>query len=48
MYQVAGVLAAHNNAKIVPHLAHTVTVTGEVTQKDGIMMIAASEVKMVK
>ena len=48
VYQVAGELAAHNNAKIVPHLAHTVTVTGDVTQKDGMTMISSSALTMVK
>lgn len=48
VYQFAGGLVANNNAKIAPHLTHTVTVTGDVTEKDGMMMIAASEVKMVK
>src|SRR5437016_6059620 len=47
VYQVAGELAAHNNAKIAPHLAHTVTVTGDVTRKDGMLIIAASDLKMV-
>ena len=48
VYQFAGDLVANNNAKIAPHLAHTVTVTGDVTEKDGTLMIAASDVKMVK
>ena len=48
VYQITGDLAANNNAKIVPHLAHTVTITGDVTTKDGMMMIAGSTVKMVK
>ena len=48
VYQFAGGLVAKNNAKIAPHLAQTVTVTGEVTEKDGMLMIAADEVKMVQ
>lgn len=48
VYQFAGGLVAKNNAKIAPHLTHTVTVTGDVTEKDGMLMIAADEVKMVK
>ena len=47
-YQFAGGLVANNNAKIVPHLAHTVTVTGDVTEKDGMMMLSANDVTMVK
>ena len=48
VYQLAGGLVANNNAKSAPHLAHTVTVTGDVTEKDGMLMIAASDLKMVK
>lgn len=48
VYQFAGGLVANNNAKIAPHLAHTVTVTGEVTEKDGMMMLAANDVTIVK
>jgi hypothetical protein len=47
VYQMAGELAANNNAKIVPHMSHTVTVTGDVTTKDGMMMIAARDVNIV-
>jgi hypothetical protein len=47
VYQVVGELAANNNARIVPHMSHTVTITGDVTTKDGMMMIAANNVKMV-
>lgn len=48
VYQFAGGLVANNNAKIAPHLAHTVTVTGDVTEKDGMTMLAANDVMMVK
>jgi len=49
VYQVTGALAAENNAKLVPHLTHTVAITGDVSEKDGTMMIAgdASGLKMV-
>jgi hypothetical protein len=47
VYQVAGGLAAANNAKLVPHLTHTVTITGDISEKDGITLIAASDLKMV-
>ena len=48
VYQIVGALAASNNARIVPHLSHTVTVTGDVTEKDGMLMIAAKDVTMTK
>ena len=48
VYQLAGCLAANNNAKIAPHITHTVTVTGEVTEKDGMSFIAANDDTMVK
>jgi len=41
VYEITGGLAASNNAKIIPHITHTVEVTGDVTEKDGKMMIAA-------
>ena len=48
VYQLAGGLVANNNAKIAPHLTHTVTVTGDVTEKDGMAMLAAADLTMVK
>jgi hypothetical protein len=48
VYQLTGGLVAGNNAKVAPHLTHTVTVTGDVTEKDGMTMIAANELTMVK
>lgn len=47
VYTLTGGLAADMNAKIVPHINHVVTVTGDVVTKDGQMTIAASELKMV-
>ena len=49
VYQVTGALAAENNAKLVPHLAHTVEITGDVSEKNGKMTIAgdARALKMV-
>lgn len=47
LYQLAGALVANSNAKIAPHVTHTVTITGDVTEKDGILMLTASDVKMV-
>jgi hypothetical protein len=47
VYELTGGLAADKNAKIVPHVAHTVEVTGDVTEKDGKMMLAADSLKMI-
>ena len=47
VYQLGGGLAAEMNAKIIPHITHTVEVTGDVTEKDGKMMIAADALKMI-
>jgi hypothetical protein len=49
VYQVTGAIAADNNAKLVPHMTHTVEITGDVTEKDGKTMIAAeaSALKMI-
>jgi hypothetical protein len=47
LYQFAGDLVANNNAKIVPHLTHKVTVTGDVSERAGMMIIAGSDVTMV-
>jgi hypothetical protein len=47
VYQITGGLAADNNAKLVAHVTHTVEITGDVTEKDGKMMIAADSLKMV-
>ena len=48
VYQLAGALVAGNNKKVAPHLTHTVTVTGDVVDRDGIMTITASDLTMVK
>jgi hypothetical protein len=47
VYQITGDLAANMNEKIVPHVAHTVEITGDVTTKDGKNTIAASNLKMI-
>ena len=41
VYQVTGGIAADKNAKLAPHMTHTVEITGDVTEKDGKMTIAA-------
>ena len=46
VYQLAGNLVANNNAKMVPFLGRTVTITGDVTEARGhILVLTASEVK---
>jgi hypothetical protein len=47
IYQVAGGLAANKNEKLVPHMAHTVEITGDVMEMNGKMMIHADTLKMV-
>ena len=47
VYEIGGGLAAEKNAKIIPHISHTVEVTGDVTEKDGKMIIAADSLKMI-
>jgi len=48
VYQLAGPVVAHNNAKVAPHLTHTVTVTGDAVDRNGIMTITATDLTMVK
>jgi len=48
VYTLKGGLAENMNGKLQPHIAHTVSITGDVTkEKDGTMSIAAAELKMV-
>jgi hypothetical protein len=47
LYQITGGLAADMNAKLIPHISHTVEVTGDVTEKDGKKMIASADLKMI-
>jgi hypothetical protein len=47
LYQIAGGLTANNNAKLWPILGHTVTVTGDVSTKDGMPTITADDAKDV-
>ena len=44
-YQVIGGLAANNNAKIARFLGQTVTVTGNVSERHGMMTISADSAK---
>jgi hypothetical protein len=47
VYMVKGGLAAENNAKLVAHMGHTVSITGDVMTASGATTITASELKMV-
>jgi len=47
VYQITGELTANKNAKIVPHMSHKMQLTGDVTEKDGKMTIAATDLKML-
>jgi hypothetical protein len=48
VYEVKGDLAANNNAKLVPHMSHTVELTGDVMEEGGKMVINATDLKMAK
>jgi hypothetical protein len=48
VYQLAGGVVANNNARVLPHIAHTVSVTGDVYEKDGMTMIRADDMKPVQ
>ena len=45
-YQVVGGLAANNNAKIADVLGQTVTVTGDVSEQNGMLVISADSVRV--
>src|ERR1700676_3608054 len=47
MYTIAGDLAAPNNAKLIPHLGHTVAITGDTMDMNGKTMITAADLKMI-
>lgn len=47
VYEIAGGLAAEKNAKLIPHISHTVEITGDVMDHDGKMMISADSLKMI-
>jgi len=48
LYQITGGLAANKNEKLIPHVLHTVEITGDVTNANGKMSIAADTLKMSK
>lgn len=47
VYAIAGALAENNNAKLAPHVSHTVSITGDTMEMGGKLMIHGSDLKMV-
>jgi hypothetical protein len=47
VYQITGDLAANQNAKLIPHVSHTIEVTGETGGTAEKMTISASDLKMI-
>lgn len=48
VYQLTGGVLGKNNIKIAEHIAHTVTITGSVYEKDGMTMLSSDTLTMVK
>ena len=46
-YQLTGGVPGKNNSKIAEHIAHTVTITGSVYEKDNMAMLSADTLTMV-
>ena len=46
-YQLTGGVLGKNNIKIAEHIAHAVTITGNVYEKDGMTMLSADTLTMV-
>jgi uncharacterized membrane protein len=46
VYTITGDYTANKNAKLVEHFAHTVEVSGEVSEKDGKKLINVATLKM--
>jgi predicted lipoprotein with Yx(FWY)xxD motif len=47
IYEVTGAWTENKNEKLIEFAGHKVEATGEVTEKDGKMIIAVSSIKMV-
>ena len=47
VYEISGGLAAEKNAKLIPHISHTVEITGDVTDSGDKMMISSDSLKMI-
>jgi hypothetical protein len=48
VYSISGGLAANKNAKLVPHMGHIVTITGDLSEKNGMMVIGSNDLQMVR
>ena len=48
VYSISGGLAANKNAKLVPHMGHVVTITGDLSDKDGMKVITSNDLQMVR
>ena len=47
VYMLAGAVTADSNAALVAHMSHTVEVTGEVSEADGVKTITTCAVKHI-
>ena len=47
VYTIAGGLAANKNAKLIPHMGHTVEIAGDTMDMKTSMMITADDLKMI-
>jgi hypothetical protein len=47
VYEIAGGLAANKNEKLIPHISHTVEITGDVMDHGDKMMISSDSLKMI-
>ena len=47
VYMLAGAVISDSNAALVPHMSHTVELTGDVSEADGVKTITTGAVKHV-
>ena len=47
LFKFIGDYTENNNAKLIPHITHTVSITGDTMDMGGKMMVHGSELKMV-
>ena len=47
VYMLSGDVTADNNAALVPHMSHTVEVTGDVTESGGVKKIMTDAIKHI-
>jgi|SRR6266404_2574032 len=48
IYVISGGLAANKNAKLAPHMGHVVTITGDLSEKNGMTIIGSNDLQMVR